>query len=123
MSVQDVERDVLREAEKGSKWRSHGSPQSLPGHILVAAGRTRVEGNKRASNVAPTKAEAQAKGRQMAIERKTEHKIQNREGQITERNSYGSISAVTQPTRLAFVVQSDDVASGSIATHWPRPRP
>ena len=36
-----------------------------------------------------TKAEAQAKGRQMAIARKTEHKIQNQKGQIGERNSYG----------------------------------
>jgi Uncharacterized protein conserved in bacteria (DUF2188) len=49
----------------------------------------KVEGARRASNVAPTKAEAQAKGREMAIERKTEHKIQNKEGRITERNSYG----------------------------------
>jgi Uncharacterized protein conserved in bacteria (DUF2188) len=49
----------------------------------------KVEGNQRASNVSPTKAEAQAKGREMAIERKTEHKIQNRNGQIAERNSYG----------------------------------
>jgi len=49
----------------------------------------KVEGNERASNVAPTKGQAQVKGRQMAIERKTEHKIQNQKGQITERNSYG----------------------------------
>lgn len=50
---------------------------------------SKVEGNRRASNVAPTKTQAQAMGRQMAIERKTEHKIQNQRGQITERNSYG----------------------------------
>jgi len=49
----------------------------------------KVEGNQRASNVSPTKAQAQAKGREMAIERRTEHKIQNQKGQITERNSYG----------------------------------
>ncbi len=49
----------------------------------------KVEGNQRASNVAPTKAVAQAKGREMAIERKTEHKIQNQNGQIKGRNSYG----------------------------------
>ena len=49
----------------------------------------KVEGNKRASNTAPTKAEAQAKGREMAKERHTEHKIQNRKGQISERSSYG----------------------------------
>lgn len=50
----------------------------------------KVEGNQRASNVSPTKAEAQAKGRQMAMTRKTEHKIQNQKGQIKERNSYGN---------------------------------
>jgi hypothetical protein len=44
----------------------------------------KLEGNQQASNVAPTKAETQTKGRQMAVERKTEHK-----GRITERNSYG----------------------------------
>jgi hypothetical protein len=33
---------------------------------------------------------AQAKGRDMAKERHTEHKIQNQKGQITERNSYGA---------------------------------
>lgn len=49
----------------------------------------KVEGNARASNTAPTKAEAQAKGREMAMARHTEHKIQNQKGQITERNSYG----------------------------------
>jgi hypothetical protein len=48
----------------------------------------KVEGNNRASNVAPTK--AQAKGREMAVERKTEHKIQNQKGQIAERNSHGN---------------------------------
>lgn len=49
----------------------------------------KVEGNQRASSVFDTKAEAQARGRQMAIQRQTEHKIQNRQGRITERNSYG----------------------------------
>ena len=34
------------------------------------------------ANVAPTKAEAQAKGRQMAQKLHTEHKIQNKKGQI-----------------------------------------
>ncbi len=38
----------------------------------------------------PTKAEAQAAGRVMARRRQTEHKIQNKEGRITERNSYGN---------------------------------
>jgi hypothetical protein len=50
----------------------------------------KVEGNTRASNTAPTKAESQAEGRRMAESRKTEHKIQNKEGRITERNSYGN---------------------------------
>ena len=50
----------------------------------------KVEGNKRASNTAPTKAEAQATGRDMARRRKTEHKIQDKEGRISERNSYGN---------------------------------
>lgn len=50
----------------------------------------KVEGNQRASNISPTKAQAEAKGRDMAIDRKTEHKIQNRNGRIAERNSYGN---------------------------------
>jgi hypothetical protein len=50
----------------------------------------KVEGNKRASNVSPTKAEAQTLGRGMAEKRATEHKIQNKQGRITERNSYGN---------------------------------
>lgn len=49
----------------------------------------KVEGNQRASNVSQTKAQAEAKGRTMAKELRTEHKIQNQKGQITERNSYG----------------------------------
>ena len=49
----------------------------------------KIEGNTRASNTAATKAEATAKGRQMAKERKTEHKIQNSDGRIAQRNSYG----------------------------------
>ena len=47
----------------------------------------KVEGNERASNTAPTKAEAQAKGREMAQKLHTEHKIQNKYGGIAERNS------------------------------------
>jgi hypothetical protein len=48
----------------------------------------RVEGSQRVSNTAPTKAEAQAKGREMAIERRVEHLIHNTDGQIGERNTY-----------------------------------
>jgi hypothetical protein len=68
-----------------------------PKHPAVVTGphpdggwQNKVEGNHRASHVSATKAEAQAKGRAMAIDRRTEHKIQNKEGRITERNSYGN---------------------------------
>ena len=50
----------------------------------------KVEGNKRASNVSPTKAPAQAKGRDMAKKLQTEHKIQDKKGRISERQSYGN---------------------------------
>ncbi|USI88388.1 DUF2188 domain-containing protein [Rhodococcus pyridinivorans] len=48
----------------------------------------KAEGNSRASNSAPTKAEAQAKGREMAIERGVEHLVHKRDGKIGERNTY-----------------------------------
>ncbi|MBB6377784.1 hypothetical protein BKA01_005044 [Pseudonocardia eucalypti] len=48
----------------------------------------KVEGNVRASNSAPTKAEAQAAGREMAIERGVEHFIHNKNNEISERNTY-----------------------------------
>jgi hypothetical protein len=48
----------------------------------------KVEGNDRASNTAPTKAEAQAKGREMAIEREVEHFIHREDGTIGDRNTY-----------------------------------
>lgn len=47
-----------------------------------------VEGGQRASNSAPTKAEAQAVGREMAKDRGVEHLIHNLNGQIKERNTY-----------------------------------
>jgi hypothetical protein len=50
--------------------------------------RNKVEGNSRASNTASTKAEAQATGRDMAIERGVEHIIHNQDGQIGQRNTY-----------------------------------
>ena len=49
-----------------------------------------VEGGSRASNSADTKAEAQAKGRDMARRRKVEHLIHDKDGRIVTRNSYGS---------------------------------
>lgn len=48
----------------------------------------KAEGNERASNMAPTKAEAQAKGREMARERGVEHVIHREDGTIGERNTY-----------------------------------
>jgi hypothetical protein len=48
----------------------------------------KAEGNQRASNSAPTKAEAQAAGREMAIDRGVEHVIHNQDGRIGERNTY-----------------------------------
>lgn len=48
----------------------------------------KAEGNDRAFNGAPTKAEAQALGRQMAVDRGVEHVIHNQDGTIGERNTY-----------------------------------
>ncbi|HET6171906.1 MAG TPA: DUF2188 domain-containing protein [Gaiellales bacterium] len=50
----------------------------------------RREGAKRVSRVFGTKAEAEAAGRKSAMREKVEHLIQNRDGQISERNSYGN---------------------------------
>ena len=50
----------------------------------------KIEGSSRVANTAAKKAEAQAKGREMAIKRKVEHLIHNRDGTIGRRNSYGS---------------------------------
>lgn len=50
----------------------------------------KVEGNKQASNTAPTKAKAQAKGREMAKKGGAEHLIHNKDGTISQRNSYGN---------------------------------
>jgi hypothetical protein len=52
--------------------------------------KNRVLGNKRASNTFDTKAEAQAKGREMAQKLRSEHIIKKRDGSIGERNSYGN---------------------------------
>ena len=48
----------------------------------------KAEGNERASNSADTKAEAQATGRDMAIDRGVEHVIHKQDGTIGERNTY-----------------------------------
>jgi hypothetical protein len=59
-------------------------------HTSKSGGRwvNKAEGNQRASNSAPTKAEAQAEGRRMAIERGVEHVVHKENGQIGERNTY-----------------------------------
>jgi hypothetical protein len=51
---------------------------------------TKVEGSRRVANTASKKTEAQAKGREMAIRRKVEHLVHNRDGTIGQRKSYGS---------------------------------
>lgn len=48
------------------------------------------EGAKRASSTHPTKAAAEAAGRDLARRDRTEHIIHNRDGQIAKRNSYGN---------------------------------
>ncbi len=50
----------------------------------------KIEGSSRVANTAARKAEAQAKGREMAIKRKVEHLIHNKDGTVSKRNSYGS---------------------------------
>jgi len=50
----------------------------------------RREGAKRVSKVFKTKADAQAAGRRTAMREKVEHLIQNRDGGVAERNSYGN---------------------------------
>jgi ketosteroid isomerase-like protein len=49
-----------------------------------------VEGNDRASSVHATKDEAVRRGRELAINARTEHVIHNMDGSIASRNSYGS---------------------------------
>jgi hypothetical protein len=50
----------------------------------------RRDGAKRVSRVFKTKAEAEAAGRKTAMREGVEHLIQNRDGQVGERNSYGN---------------------------------
>ncbi len=72
--------------------RDHGRQSMAKGDIHTSKQGDRwvnkAEGNERASNSAPTKAEAQALGRQMAIDRGVEHVIHNQDGTIGERNTY-----------------------------------
>jgi Uncharacterized protein conserved in bacteria (DUF2188) len=50
----------------------------------------KIEGSSRVANTALKKAEAQAKGREMAIRRRVAHLIHNKDGTIGQRNSHGS---------------------------------
>ncbi|MDV7102066.1 DUF2188 domain-containing protein [Gordonia amicalis] len=50
--------------------------------------KNRAQGNTRASNTGGTKDEAQARGRDMAIDRGVEHVVKNRDGTISGRNTY-----------------------------------
>ncbi|PZR03571.1 MAG: hypothetical protein DI536_35805 [Archangium gephyra] len=52
--------------------------------------KSKVAGSSRAAHVGGTKAEQQAVGRDMAIERKAEHEIRNMDGTIGAKNSYGN---------------------------------
>ena len=54
----------------------------------VTAGRTGPKATSGSLNTASIKAEAQAEGREMAIERGVEHVVHNQDGQIGERNTY-----------------------------------
>jgi Uncharacterized protein conserved in bacteria (DUF2188) len=49
----------------------------------------KLKGSSRLLNRAPTKREAQALGREHAMKDKLEHIIQNKDGQIGQRSSYG----------------------------------
>jgi len=50
----------------------------------------RREGSGRVAKVYPTKAKAQAAGRRTAQKSRTEHVIDNMDGKIGEKNSYGN---------------------------------
>lgn len=50
----------------------------------------KIADSTRAAHVHPTKEAAEAKGRSMARSRKVEHIIQDQNGRIQERNSYGN---------------------------------
>ena len=69
---------------------SKKNPMIVTGPAPKGGWQNTVEGNKRASNTSSTKAEAETKGREMAKSRKTEHVIQNKDGEIHKRNSYGN---------------------------------
>jgi hypothetical protein len=50
--------------------------------------KNRVQGNSKASNTGDRKSEVQARGREMAVDRKVEHVIKKQDGTIGEKNTY-----------------------------------
>jgi hypothetical protein len=50
--------------------------------------KNRPEGNDRASSIHDTKAEAQARGKEMAVDRGVEHVIKSADGAIGAKNTY-----------------------------------
>ena len=60
----------------------------------------RRAGSKRASKTFPTKADAQAAGRETARREHTEHIIHRKNGTIGARNSYGSDPHPPQDTEM-----------------------
>ncbi|MCX4471813.1 hypothetical protein C5N14_20860 [Micromonospora sp. MW-13] len=50
--------------------------------------KTRPEGNQQASSTHDAKDEAQARGREMAVDRGVEHVIKKQDGTIGEKNTY-----------------------------------
>lgn len=48
----------------------------------------KVEGGQRVSNIGPTKADVQAEGRRMSVDRGVEHLVHRQDGTIGERNTY-----------------------------------
>jgi hypothetical protein len=52
--------------------------------------KNKVEGSDRAAHVHERKSDAQAKGREMAQDRKVEHVIKKKDGTIGDKDSYGN---------------------------------
>lgn len=68
----------------GSIWRLVTSTPCFEGGVW----KNKVEGGRQASNTGGTKAERQSVGRDMALERGVEYVIHNRDGTISEQNTY-----------------------------------
>jgi hypothetical protein len=66
-----------------------GEEKRLDGAHPDGGWANKLEGSSRFLNRAPTKREAQALGRERAMKDRVEHIIQNKDGQIGQRNSYG----------------------------------